>query len=543
MDSSVSGGYEYEFIAIPPDRVLCKICQNPCRDAYLTGCCGTNFCYTCLQQLKKGTAVNKACPMCREEKFRIFPNKGLDCEIKSLSIYCENRRGGCTWSGEVNGVRKHIITDCQFVEVTCPSKCGLKLKRQCIQQHVAKECPCHCQYCGATGRKEEIAAKHKTHCLQYPQPCPNGCHLGVIPSGGMSAHRKVCPLELVQCKYYIVGCESLVARGDLENHYNNKVAEHLTLMKSKLASTNKALAESEKKLTTIGRELGVTRKALNNTKTHYGELAEMAGETEAELRWLVDKEYLNTKNELINLRVKTGMQYDQAITASVYLNAMFTRFNSCVLAMMMLFMFVYISQFKLINERLIQSELYAWPKTLNDLSTSDSERTVPFIFKVCCKDLNQVSIWANFTFHPSNGEYGILMAVEYSRKDDSVLVSLSCNKRKLEELDEWPLKALFIIELLNQFHNNDHYVIPVLINIDFDKICHLSNNKRIVCKVHVMYGKHLSDQYLNNNSVYFRISQISYKEGIWNLYNWFGSTIFNLLLLYKVLILLTAIGQ
>ena len=290
---------------------------------------------------------------------------------------------------------------------------------------------------------------------------------------------------------------------------------------------------------TIGRELGVTRKALNNTKTYYGELAEKAGETEAELRWLVDEEYLDTKNELINLRVKTGMQYDQAITASVYLNAMFTRFNSCVLAMMMLFMFVYISQFKLINERLIQSELYTWPKILNTYP----HQTVKGQYHLyCCKDLNQVSIWANFTFHPSNGEYGILMAVEYSRKDDSVLVSLSCNMRKLEELDEWPLKALFIIELLNQFHNNDHYVIPVLINIDFDKSCHLSNNKRIVCKVHVMYGKHLSDQYLNNNSVYFRISQISYKEGIWNLYNWFGSTIFNLLLSYKVLILWTAIG-
>ena len=230
-----SGGYEYEFIAIPPDRVLCKICQNPCRDAYLTGCCGTNFCHYCLQQLKKQAAVNKSCPICREEKFKIFPNKGLDREIKSLSIYCENRKGGCTWSGEINDMKKHITADCQFVEVTCPSKCGLKLKKQCVQQHVAKECPCHCQHCGATGTKEEIAAKHKTRCPQYPLPCPNGCQLGVIPSGGMVAHRKVCPLELVQCEYYVVGCESLVSRGDLENHYNKKVAEHLSLVKSKFA--------------------------------------------------------------------------------------------------------------------------------------------------------------------------------------------------------------------------------------------------------------------------------------------------------------------
>ena len=131
----------------------------------------------------------------------------------------------------------------------------------------------------------------------------------------MVAHRKVCPLELVQCEYYVVGCENLVARGDLENHYNKKVAEHLSLMKSKLVSTNKALAESEKKLMTIGKELNATRKALNNIKTCY-------------------------------------------ITASVYLNAIFTKFNSCVLAIMMLFMFVCACQLKLIDERLFQSEQY-----------------------------------------------------------------------------------------------------------------------------------------------------------------------------------------
>ena len=268
----------------------------------------------------------------------------------------------------------------------------------------------------------------------------------------------------------------------------------------------------------------------------------MAGETEAELRWLVDEEYLNTKSDLMHLRVATAMQYDQAMSASVYLNATFTRFNSCVLAMMMMFMFMYIGQFKLVNERLEQTEQYSWPKTLDYVSALSSERTVPFIFKVCCHDLNQTRSWANITFHPSDGEYEILMAVDYSKKDDSVVVSLSCNKRKLEEIGEWPLKALFIIEVLNQFHNNDHHIIPVLINTDFDKTCHLSNDEIMVCKVHVIYGQQLSDQYLINNSVYFRISQISYKEGVWNLYNWFGATIFNFLLSYKVLILWTAIG-
>ena len=548
-----NGGYECDFVETPPDRVLCKICQNPCRDAYLTGCCGTNFCHSCLQQLKKGTAVNKACPMCREEKFRIFPNKGLDREIKSLSIHCDNRRDGCTWSGEVNDVEKHITADCQFVEVNCPSKCGLKLKRQCVEQHVAKECPCHCQYCGTTGKKEMIEAKHKKNCPQYPRPCPNGCKLGVVPSAGMAAHRKVCPMELVQCEYYVVGCESLVARGDIETHYNQKLAEHLSLMKSKLASTAKAVAESDKKFISIGKELGRTRKVMGDAQSTCDQLAETVSDTETELRWLVDEEYLSTKNEVSNLRFALSMQYEQAMGASFYINALFSRYNSCMLAIMILFACAYITQLRMTNQRLLQSEQYMWLKTLDHvsgLSMATSDRRVPFIFKIhdqiqaqSVDSTSPLVIWSNFTFHLLSGEYEILMTVEYFKRSNAILISLSLKKDKSEEIGEWPLKVLFTIELLNQLYNNDHYVIPMLVNSEFD-VCELSNEESMMlCTIYFISMEQLVQEslYFSNNTVYFRISQVSYKEGVWNVYNWFGPTAFNLLLSYKVWILWIAI--
>ena len=548
-----NGGYECDFVEAPPDRVLCKICQNPCRDAYLTGCCGTNFCHSCLQLLKKGTAVNKACPMCREEKFRIFPNKGLDREIKSLCVRCENRRGGCTWCGEINDVEKHITADCQFVEVTCPSKCGLKLKRQCVEQHITKECPCHCQYCGTTGKKEVITAKHKKNCQQYPRPCPNGCELGVIPSAGMAAHRKVCPLELVQCEYYVVGCESLVARGDMDTHYKHKMAEHLSLMKLKLASTAKAVGESEKKFVSIGKELGLTRKAMGDAQSTCDQLAETVSDTETELRWLVDEEYLSTKNEVTNLRFALSMQYEQAMGASFYINALFTRYNSCMLAILILFACAYITQLRITNQRLLQSEQYTWFKTLDhvsELSLATKDRRVPFVFKVHDKkqavlvdNTFQRIIWANFTFHPLTGEYTISMTMEYSKKSNAIFISLLFNKDKSEEIGEWPLKVLFTVELLNQLYNSDHCVIPMLVNSEFD-MCQLSNDESVMsCTMHLMSIERLVQEplYLSNNTVYFRISQVSYKEGVWNLYNWFGPTVFNLFLSYKIWILWIAI--
>ena len=94
----------------------------------------------------------------------------------------------------------------------------------------------HCQYCGKTGNKEEILKKHKEHCPQYPLPCPNGCELGVSPSVGIAEHKKLCPLELIQCDYHDIGCKGLIARKELKDHYKQNVPDHLGLVKHSLAS-------------------------------------------------------------------------------------------------------------------------------------------------------------------------------------------------------------------------------------------------------------------------------------------------------------------
>ena len=52
----------------------------------------------------------------------------------------------------------------------------------------------------------------------------------------MEAHRKECPLEMIQCEYHNVGCEVRMARRDQEKHENNEMKEHL--MKTKLAMTD-----------------------------------------------------------------------------------------------------------------------------------------------------------------------------------------------------------------------------------------------------------------------------------------------------------------
>ena len=97
----MEGGFDYTFMEPPPDRLVCKICQFPCREAQLTECCGHVFCKNCLTKFKSSTVVSHACPMCRQEPFTTFPHREGDREIKMLKVYCPNKNDGCGWTGEL----------------------------------------------------------------------------------------------------------------------------------------------------------------------------------------------------------------------------------------------------------------------------------------------------------------------------------------------------------------------------------------------------------------------------------------------------------
>ena len=78
---NVIGGYDYEFVDTPADRVICNICHLPSRDPYLSECCGHLFCKSCLDNVKKASTITNDCPVCRDEEFTTFRNKAIDREV------------------------------------------------------------------------------------------------------------------------------------------------------------------------------------------------------------------------------------------------------------------------------------------------------------------------------------------------------------------------------------------------------------------------------------------------------------------------------
>ena len=246
------GGYDYKFVNPVPDRCICNICHLPSRDAYMTGqCCeGQTICKSCLDQWQI-TAGNMKCPVCREEKGGFSQNYHMKREIKSLHIYCTNKEKGCEWQGELNDINNHLGNSdgCQFEEVKCSNECGKMIQRQYLTSHVETECPrrkFNCQYCHDTVEHQFIEGQHKEECPKLPLPCPNKCEVGSVPREDMEAHRKECPLEMIQCEYYSVGCKRVkLTRKDLEKHDTEKMKEHLMMTKDELTNTKAQLNKTQ----------------------------------------------------------------------------------------------------------------------------------------------------------------------------------------------------------------------------------------------------------------------------------------------------------
>ena len=102
------GGYDYAFIDIPQERLMCNICALPCCEAQISGCCGYVFCKVCLNKLRELTKAKYSCPHCHNSEFPTFPHKEADQQIKALDIYCPNKNKGCQWIGKLSDVDKHF---------------------------------------------------------------------------------------------------------------------------------------------------------------------------------------------------------------------------------------------------------------------------------------------------------------------------------------------------------------------------------------------------------------------------------------------------
>ena len=421
------GGYGYQFVDPPPNGsdVLCKICCLPSRDPYLSQCCGHTFCKSCIDGTKETSTVSSACPMCRTEEFPTVQNKQVDRAIRSLHVFCNNKSEGCDWEGEVNDITKHL-TSCLHEDVTCDNNCGLSVQRRHLSDHLANGCShriVECQHCHTTGQHQLIEGEHKDQCPKFPIQCPNHCTIGTVCREELDVHQRSCPLEMISCEYYDMGCEVMLARKDIKEHNKENVDEHLNLVKSELASTKIELLQARKDTAAAEKKIILTEKRIMvKVIAHVGEV----------LADLTDK--LETKIEDVEF---DGRKMVKNLESQLY-NSM----------------------------KQIHRDCNPWIIKLNSLDamSKSGDQVAPVVLKMSdfSKYKKDKEWWHSPPFHANNKGYVMCMTACAAGYDTGKGTHLSVCLFLIKEPQHnqgWLSNGEFKIQLLNQNADGEHHVV------------------------------------------------------------------------------------
>ena len=252
----------------PPDRYICTICQFVAQDAYQASCCGKVFCKNCLIGLRRNVREFR-CPACREQlNSKCFKDTRADQEIRDLHVFCDNRKEGCEWAGELRSLNDHL-KKCIYHAVECTNKCGRTVQRKKLEEHLKNDCPNRlqeCPHCHEVGELSYINSDHLQVCPDFHLTCPiRGCTLKVRRCQ-MEMHRSTCPKKSTQCLFANVGCDFKLKREDCPTHCEEYMSYHLQLAVKAIGEQQKTIDDQKKILAEQQMKMSEQERALIKQK-------------------------------------------------------------------------------------------------------------------------------------------------------------------------------------------------------------------------------------------------------------------------------------
>ena len=587
-----TGGYDYQFVETPPDKLICKICHFPSREPFLSECCGHTFCKSCIDHAKKATLYYPfLCPVCRSENFPLFRNKQNERDIKSLYVFCSNKERGCKWQGELNNINDHLKNNdgCSFEEVACSNNCESVLQRKFLNDHLMNDCPrrkSDCQYCHITDEFQYIEGSHMKKCPKYPLPCPNDCGISDIPRESvddhqkmcpleevecsnhcgvsmqrqylqghitnecshrevncqhcqtlgehrfikgeheelcpkyplicpnkceaknilcedMQAHKKECPLVMVQCQYYTVGCNTTIARKDLPKHNQEKMEEHLSFTMSELVSTRDELTTTKQCLLSTEQQLACT---IENNMQQLKLAKKRLDDSEQQLAL--------TKKRLNDTEQRLSANERQIVVAKQQLES---KTDDAVVRLQRKIEEIEHKSLLELDRKLQQTmKQVQWTVHLNTRANND-DQTFPAIIKVSeferKKDDDDYCF--SDTFYTHKDGYNLQLKVFPNGNDvgEDTHVSVYLYMEEGDDDDDlkWPMKKTLRVQLLNQISDSQHYSEVHSITAKrsatrCDRWIWYSH--KFIPHFNVLYCSTVDRQFLLNDCLIFEVSEV-----------------------------------
>ena len=228
-------------------------CPKRLVECYLN--CGSkvrrcNLTVHCTKECSKRTVPCQYCAERGEHDFitaahlNICPRKVVNCRNIGCTVQCERRF-----------LSEHSAA-CPKKIVSCSNHCGIQLKLEDLNNHLAEKCSRRkipCQYCSKRN-EHRFMNKHYSSCLRIPIACSNvGCS-AQFERQLQKVHSSTCPKEVVTCRYSF--CSKKIKREEEKTHYQENLDYHLyqglsDLQKSTAEALNATTQQLQSKLSEV----------------------------------------------------------------------------------------------------------------------------------------------------------------------------------------------------------------------------------------------------------------------------------------------------
>ena len=420
------GGYQFEFVGPVPEELLCKSCKLVAKKVYTTDCCTECFCQSCIDPVLKD---KKPCPSCGEAEFSSFFFKGAQKKILALQVRCALKQKGCEWVGQLEQLDTHLDTDCQYVDVECPSKCDKKVQKCNLATHL--EMDCHkrefmCPYCTYKATFEIVSNVHWPECLLFPLKCPNRCGV-TCEREFIDDHMQLCSLEQVECILSFAGCKEKFLRQDQDKHTKRNVERHLELTATETLKIKQELQEKDSE---IKQELKKHKQNLEEKDQQIRELQESHKQVQQQLQEKdAELKQEQTKRD-DELKAKLE-ERDEAHTAEVT-----------------------------VLKKLLQETDQKFSKEINTFHMAAGVPPYHLTMANYAKLKGKDTRWNSEHFYTHPGGYQCYIQVFPNGRGEGsgthVSVYLCSAPGQFDDTLPWPAKATFTLKLLNQHRDQDH---------------------------------------------------------------------------------------
>ena len=234
---------------------------------------------------------------CKYFKYCNFINHVYVCP--KMEVSCELKCGEKIFR---EYMAQHLEQECGMVVETCKLGCGVELTRDGLKIHVTATCvqrEIPCEHCGEDFKYCDMT-NHFGGCPKMKVSCELGCDV-IMCREDLTRHLEVdCPEKELECPFAKYKCEiGLIKRKDMSKHLEEIRIEHLELQ---LLEESEIIAKQSVLIETMSQEIELLKKEM--------QVVQHPNHIPIKLDWRITKVPDNTKSDIIKRFIVAGYQFE-----------------------------------------------------------------------------------------------------------------------------------------------------------------------------------------------------------------------------------------